>query len=391
VNGDRVPGRVLGWCTPEFDGLRDALARNLSTGAELGAAICVVAGDEIVVDLWGGHRDRAAQLPWQEDTIVNLWSISKTVTALAALVLLDRGVLDLDDPVALHWPEFGAHGKEGVLVRHVLAHSTGVPGWEPPFTHAEMYDHDGAVARLASQKPWWEPGTASGYHAQNHGHLVGELVRRVTGGSLSNLVADAVTGPLRADFRFGAADVDPTRIAELVPPPPSRMPLPEGFDRGPTQKVFTAPPADATRAETPAWRAAELGAVNGHGNARSVARILSALSQGGTAAGVEVLSPVAAQLPLQVQTDGIDLVLGLPLRWGLGFALPSAAVPSIPAGRRCFWGGWGGSMGVVDPERELTVVYVMNRMGPDVLGSQRSAQYLDIVYESAPWMKEEAR
>lgn len=339
---------VEGYCTAEFEGLRDALARNLASRAELGAALNVVVDDEIVVDLWGGFRDRAATLAWQQDTVVNLWSVNKTITALAAFVLVDRGELGLDEPLARYWPEFAAQGKEKVLVRHVLAHSTGVPGWEPPFTHDQMYDHDLAVARLAEQTPWWKPGTASGYHAQNQGHLVSELVRRVTGGSLSSLVAEAITGPLRADFRFGATDVDPDRIAELDPPPPARLTLPDGLDRSPMRKVFTAPPADARQAGTSAWRAAELGALNGHGNARSVARILSALSQGGTTAGVNVLSASAAQLPLEEQTNGIDRVLGLPLRWGLGFALPSAAVPTIPPGRRCFWGGWGGSMAVVD-------------------------------------------
>lgn len=375
---------IEGHCAAEFRGLREALTRNLASGAELGAAIAVIAADELVVDLWGGFRDRAATRPWQRDTVVNLWSITKTVTAIAALVLVDRGQLDLDEPVSRYWPEFAEAGKSTVLVRHVLSHSTGVAGWEPPFTHEQMYDQVAAADQLAGQSPWWQPGTASGYHAQNQGHLIGELVRRVTGESLSELIAQAVTAPLDVDFRLGAADVHPDRIAELDPPPQARLTLPESFDPAPMKKVFTAPAIDARRAETPGWRHAELGALNGHGNARSIAQILSALTQHGTTAGVDVLSSAAAELPFEQQSDGIDRVLGIPLRWGLGYALPSAAVPSVPDGRRCFWGGWGGSMAVVDPERDLTVVYVMNRMGADVLGSDRSAKYLNTIYGGPP-------
>lgn len=167
---------VEGHCTAEFRGLREALTRNLASGADLGAAIAVIAADELVVDMWGGFRDRAATRPWQRDTVVNLWSITKTVTAIAALVLVDRGQLDLDEPVSRYWPEFAEAGKSTVLVRHVLSHSTGVAGWEPPFTHEQMYDHVAAADQLAVQSPWWQPGTASGYHAQNQGHLSGSHI-----------------------------------------------------------------------------------------------------------------------------------------------------------------------------------------------------------------------
>lgn len=375
---------VHGRCAPKFAALRETFARHLATGAELGASISVDVGGETVVDLWGGARDRAGTQPWEHDTVVNLWSISKTITNLAALILVDRGLIDLDEPVARYWPEFAAVGKEQVLVRHVLSHSSGVAGWEPPFSVAQMCDTDSAARRLARQAPWWEPGTVSGYHAQTQGHLIGELVRRVTGTRLTEFIAQEIAAPLGADLRIGAAHVRPSRIAQLDPPESARISLPEGLDRAPMVKTFTAPAIDALAAETPAWRNAELGALNAHGNARSVTRILSALALEGKAGATRLLSPAAAQLAFTEQTNDIDRVLGIPLRWGLGYALPSpGAFAAIPEGRRCFWGGWGGSMVVMDAELPLTMAYTMNRMSPGIIGSARSDEYLSIIYDAA--------
>ncbi|MGV0833989.1 serine hydrolase domain-containing protein [Mycolicibacterium thermoresistibile] len=370
------PAAVSGHCAPQFAPLHDALAANLASGEELGAALAVDLDGELVVDLWGGAADVAGTRAWQRDTVVNLWSITKTVTALAALILVDRGRLDLAAPVARYWPEFAANGKERVLVRHMLAHATGVAGWEPPFGLDKLYDQQRAIDRLAAQDPWWAPGSASGYHAQNMGHLVGELIRRVTGVSLTEFVAEEITGPLGADLRIGARDVDPERIAEIDPPEPMRLSMPEGFDRGPMVKTFTAPRVAAEVANTPEWRAAELGAMNGHGNARAVARVLSVVARGGAAGPVRLLSPATAALVLEEQTSGIDRVLGVPVRWGLGFALPTDGLAGVPDGPLCFWGGWGGSMVVLDLERRLTFAYTMNRMSAGIIGSARSTTYL---------------
>jgi CubicO group peptidase (beta-lactamase class C family) len=375
--------QVHGHCAPKFAALRVALARNLAAGAELGASICVDVDGETVVDLWGGARDRAGSRSWERDTVVNLWSISKMITNLAALMLVDRGLLDLDEPVARYWPQFAAGGKERVLVRHVLSHSSGVAGWEPPFSIAEMCDTDAAARRLAGQTPWWEPGTAAGYHAQTQGHLIGELVRRVTGTRLTTFVDRSIAAPLGADLQIGAARIRPNRIAELDPPGPARIGVPEGLDRAPAIKAFTAPAVNALAAENRIWRNAELGALNAHGNARSVARILSALAVGGRVGTTRLLSESAAQLAFTEQINGIDRVLGIALRWGLGYALPSAGVlPTMPGGRLCFWGGWGGSVAVVDAERSQTMVYTMNRMSPGIIGSARSEQYVAAVYNS---------
>ncbi|MDR2280261.1 MAG: beta-lactamase family protein, partial [Gordonia sp. (in: high G+C Gram-positive bacteria)] len=177
---------IHGTCDPRFDALRDEFAARLDSGEELGASVCVMLDGEAVVDLWGGHADADRTERWGRDTIVNVFSITKTMTALCALILVDRSLLDLDRPVAHYWPEFAANGKDGVLVRHLLSHTSGVSAWERPVALEDIYDTEAAAARLAEQPPWWEPGTASGYHALNFGHLIGELIRRIDGRSLGD-------------------------------------------------------------------------------------------------------------------------------------------------------------------------------------------------------------
>lgn len=374
---------VAGHATEQFGELREALATNIADGVEVGASLVVDVDGDTVVDLWGGYRDAARTLPWTEDTIVNVWSTTKAVTALAALVLVDRGQLDPFAPVAAYWPEFAAHGKEHVEVRHLLSHTSGVSGWEQPFAPEDVYDLAASTSRLAAQAPWWEPGTASGYHATSYGHLVGEVVRRVSGRSLGAFVAEEIAGPLGADFRLGADEADTDRIAEIVPPPPapaaaSDAPAPD--PRSVAVRTFLGSVVDPTLPNTAAWRAAELGAVNGHGNARSVARMLSPVARGGEVDGVRLLRPETIELIFREQAHGPDLFLGIPLRWGIGFGLPEAeGVPFVRDGRLCFWGGWGGSLIIMDLERRTTISYMMNRMQPGVIGSEVSAAYCAII------------
>jgi CubicO group peptidase (beta-lactamase class C family) len=374
-------GVVQGTCSERFDGVRSALEENLSSGEELGASVFVDIDGETVVDLWGGHRDEQRTTPWTEDTITNVWSTTKTVTSLAALVLVERGKLDVFAPVARYWPEFAANGKEDVQVRHLLAHTSGVSGWDQPFTTDDLYDWAGATSRLAGQAPWWEPGSASGYHALNQGHLVGEVVRRVSGKPLKQFVADELAGPLGADFQLGAKESDAGRISDVVPPPPLPFDLAALDPLSPVVRTFTGPPLDASAANTPGWRGADIGAANGHGNARSVARLLSVVTRGGEVDGVRLLSPATIDLIFQEQAHGPDLVLGIPLRWGIGFGLPQLdTLPYIPEGRRCFWGGWGGSLIVMDLEHKMTFAYMMNKMAPGIIGSARSEAYLRAMY-----------
>ncbi|MGY1723983.1 serine hydrolase domain-containing protein [Blastococcus sp. SYSU DS0533] len=372
---------VHGRCDERFAGVREALAQQLD-GEELGASVAVDLDGETVVDLWGGYRDEARTLPWSEHTIVNVWSTTKCVLALAALMLADRGELDLDAPVGDYWPEFCAKGKKDVRVRQLLSHTSGVSGWEQPFSIRDMYDWPSATERLAQQRPWWEPGTASGYHANNQGHLVGEVIRRITGTTFKKFVADRIADPLGADFQIGARESEVSRIAPVVPPPPPDVD-PRTLDpESVAVKTFTGPLASAKAANSPEWRAADLGALNGHSNARGVMRVLRALALGGEAGGVRLLRPATVEQVFDVQADGVDLVLGAPFRWGTGFCLGSPTVPYVPTGRTFFWGGWGGSLAVVDLDRRLTITYMMNRMGGGLIGSPRSEAYVRAVYDA---------
>jgi CubicO group peptidase (beta-lactamase class C family) len=372
---------VQGKCSDEFGPVRAALEANLASGEELGASIWMNVGGETVIDIWGGHRDTGLSVPWDEDTITNVWSTTKTITNLAALILADRGELDVYAPVARYWPEFGANGKEGIEVRHLMSHTSGVSGWERPFSREEMYDWDTSTARLAAQAPWWEPGTASGYHANNQGHLIGEVIRRITGLHLKDFVASQIAGPIGADFQIGARPEDWGRIADVVPPPPLPFDLAALPDDNVTKRTFLGPEADAAAANTPAWRNADMGALNGHGNARSVGRIMSALALGGETEGTRLLSPDTIELIFDEQSRGTDLVLGVPLRFGIGYGLPlPESLPAIPDGRICFWGGWGGSLIIMDLDRQLTFAYMMNKMAPGIIGSPRSDGYLTEAY-----------
>ncbi|MFD8964300.1 serine hydrolase domain-containing protein [Streptomyces sp. NPDC059568] len=374
-----------GTSEPRFHATRAALRRNLDSGKELGASLVVDIDGERVIDLWGGFRDPARTVAWDEHTITNVWSVTKTVTSLAALMLVDRGDLDVHAPVARYWPEFAANGKQDVEVRHLLSHTSGVSGLDQPATIEDLYDTERAAARMAAQAPWWAPGTASGYHLFSFGHLIGELVRRVSGRPLKEFVAEEIAGPLGADFRIGAAERDRSRIADVVPPPPLPFDLEALGKDSPAYRTLTGPSVTADVANTPGWRAADLGAANGHGNARSVARILSVLARGGEVDGVRLLGERTIDLVFDVQADGIDLVNGLPLRWGIGYALPRRdTLPWIPDGRICFWGGWGGSMIIMDLDRRMTISYMMNKMAPGILGSDRSAAYVQAVYDHLP-------
>ena len=376
-------GDVKGSFDGRFKALRDILAANLESGEDLGASVAVTVEGHPVVDLWGGWSDEGRQSPWGEDTITNVWSTTKTMTNLCALVLADRGLLDVDAPVARYWPEFAANGKEGVLVRQVLSHTSGVSGWAQPVTVEDIFDWERSTAMLAAQAPWWEPGTASGYHALNQGHLVGEVLRRIDGRSLGRFFAEEVAGPLGGDFHIGLDPSDDHRVSDVIAPPPLDIDLATLDMDSVAVKTFTGPAPAASVANTTAWRRAEIGAANGHGNARSVARIQAVVANGCTLDGVSLLSPSTVDLIFREQSNGVDLVLGLPLRFGIGYGLTDPETFAfLPSGRVCHWGGWGGSVIIVDVERHLTIAYVMNKMAGGLVGDLRGFSLVTAAYEA---------
>lgn len=372
---------ISGTCDARFRPLSELLSASIDAGSDLGASVALTIEGQPLVDIWGGWSDLDKTRPWARDTITNVWSTTKTMTSLAALVLVDRGELDVDAPVAQYWPDFGAHGKAGVLVRHLMSHTSGVSAWAQPVQVEDIFDWEKSTKMLAAQVPWWEPGTASGYHALNQGHLVGEVIRRISGRSLGTFFAEEIARPLGADFSIGLDPKEFGRVSNVVPPPPLPIDM-ESLDPDSAMfKTFTGPAVDASIAWTEEWRRAEIGAANGHGNARSVARIQSVVANGGEVDGVRLLSPATIERIFEEQSNGVDLVLGLPLRFGIGYGLPQVeTLPYIPDGKICFWGGWGGSMIIIDVERRMTLSYMMNRMEAGLVGCPRSAALIGAAY-----------
>ncbi len=375
---------IEGFCNPPFEKLVDVLSGTLDNGGDLGASVAITVEGDLVADFWGGWADAARTMPWQQDTIVNVWSTTKTMTSLVALMLVERGLLDVHAPVSRYWPEFAQNGKDGVLVRHLMSHTSGVSGWDQPVVQDDIYDWDKSTSMLAAQAPWWEPGTASGYHAINQGHLVGELVRRITGKSLGTFFAEEVARPLDADFHIGLAPEHDHRVSPIIPPPPLPFDMTTIDVSSPMFKTMTGPMPDANYANTEAWRRAEIGAANGHGNARSVARIQSIVANDGVAGGTKFLSPATIDTIFDVQADGTDLVLGAPLKFGIGYGLPQPdTLPYLPDDDRiCFWGGWGGSFILVDVGRRMTLAYMMNQMAPGIIGGPTAAELITTTYSA---------
>ncbi len=364
---------IHGTCDEKFLGVREAFARNFEQELDVGASVSVIVEGETVVDLWAGSADEARTRPWERDTIVNVYSTTKTMTALCALVLADRGALDFHAPVGRYWPEFAVNGKEKIEVRHLLGHTAGLAGWDQRLRPEDLYDWEKVTSLLAEQAPWWEPGTASGYHSITQGYLVGEVVRRISGKSPGTFFREEIAEPVGADFHIGLPAEDDDRVGELMPPE-GNVALYEGPADSIPARVNGSPRLTALEPRTEAWRRAEIPAAGGIGNARSVARVQAILANGGEIGGVRILSPEGCEAVFEEQANGTDLVLGAPIRFGLGYGLVSPDIPVGPNPRTCYWGGWGGSQVVVDMDARLCFAFVPNRMESTTLGDKRSAR-----------------
>ena len=372
---------VNGVCDSRFKLLHDAMEANLASGDELGASIAIDLDGETVVDLWGGWRDEGKHQPWDRDTIVNVWSTTKTVTSLAMLMLVARGDLDVYAPVARYWPEFAAAGKEAVEVRHLLSHTSGRFGPGPagrrrgPLRLGGVDLAPGRRRRRGGSRAPLPVTTPSTSDICSVRYSVG-----------SPAPPEAVRG--RGDRRSARCRLPDRRRDRgqrphraVVAPPPLPFDLDAMDPASPAVRTFTGPPLDAAVANSAGWRAADIGGANGHGNARSVARMLSAVTLGGQVGDRRLLSPEAIELIFDEQADGIDVVLGVPLRFGIGYALPKARAHSLrPTGRVCFWGGWGGSVILMDLDRRMTFAYMMNKMAPGIIGSDRAETYVRTAY-----------
>lgn len=379
---------IHGHCDDRFAAVRDAFEANFEERDELGAAVTVLVDGSPVVDLWGGWADKSRTRPWERDTVVNVWSTTKGPTALCAHILVDRGLLDLDAPVAAYWPEFAAAGKESVPVRHLLSHRSGVAGLRDPHTLAELYDWELTTARLAATEPWWEPGTRSGYHAISYGFLIGEVIRRITGLLPGEFLRQEITGPLDIDFTVGLPEKDAGRVAELVQPKAVSREQAAIFSRMEPVAVASLlnPGTGTAAANTPEWRAAEIPAANGHGSARAVASLYGILAGRGSIDGRRILSEEAAERVREGQGSCRDLVLGAGFahdtELGLGLWLSGANASYGPNPRAVGHDGAGGSCGLADPEAGIALGYVMNRMGANIADDPRKMALIDAVYAS---------
>ncbi len=360
---------MSGHIEPGWEGVGDAFAAAFGRGDELGASVAVTHKGRSVVDLWGGKANPAGD-PWVEDTIVNVYSTTKTMTAISLMMCVDRGLVDVHAPVAQYWPEFAANGKESITVAQVLSHTSGLSGFDPAITPSDLYDWDACITQLGGQAPWWEPGTAAGYHAVTQGFLVGEIVKRVTGRSLGTFFREEVAEPLGADFHIGFGPEHDARCGELIPPPSMEEAFADVAPESVVYRTMMSVPLDATEPRTREWRAAEIPAAGGFGNARSVARVHSAIACGGEVDGVRLMSPETVEMILEPQIKGTDLVMMAPAHFGLGFGLATELVP-LPSPRSFYWGGWGGSLAIIDLDAQLSVSYVMNKMAAELMGDTR--------------------
>ncbi len=381
---------IEGHCDPRFRAVEDAFRENFDK-YEVGASVAVLADGETVVDLWGGHMDAAHTKPWERDTIVNVWSTTKGITATCIHRLVDQGWLDLEAPVAKYWPEFAQAGKETLPVRYLLSHQAGLPAIREPLPPGSAFDWDVMTAALARQEPWWEPGTKHGYHAFTYGWLLGEVLRRITGETLDTYFRKQIAEPLGLDFHIGLAPEHDVRTAETISaelPQPGETNFVLEMLKDPQSmpfKVLANPPDLFTPGvvNTREWRAAEIPAANGHGNARSIARLYGALARDGELDGVRVLSPQAIARAIEVQATGPDAVMGLPLHMALGWVVSSPEAPLGPNPRAFGHGGAGGSLGFADLDARVGFGCAMNKMiQTDSLVDPRWPSLIDAVYRS---------
>lgn len=374
---------IHGYCDERFQSLREEFEKNFMERGDIGASFAVSIEGELVADIWGGHRNQALTLPWEENTIVNVFSTTKTMTTLCALMLIDRGQLDINTKVTEYWPEYGQNGKQHTLVKHFMGHTAGLPGFGEQLTETEFYDWDTVIRVLERQEPWYEPGTICAYHAITQGYLVGELVRRITGVSLGTFFRQQIAEPIGSDFHIGLDPSEFKRTAEIIEGGPMEMPddyeIPDFY----LDRVDGTPEINQETWNGPGWRQTESPAVNGHANARAVVKAQTALVNGGSAFGVNLIKQETIDTIFDSQ--GIIAGVGTPhgIGYGLGVGIGGPEAWGAPENTKaCFWGGAGGSSITLDLTNRVCFSYVMNQMSNDLLGDIRARSLGAKLYEA---------
>jgi|TARA_B100001094_G_scaffold24283_1_gene20464 CubicO group peptidase (beta-lactamase class C family) len=374
---------INGHCDEKFSSVLEAFEDNFQNHDEVGASFAATVEGEMVVDIWAGHLEREKNNVWNEDTIVSTASITKTMAAISALILADRGELDLDAPVMNYWPEFGVKGKEHVLVKHFLCHSAGLPGLSKQYKLKEMTDWDLMCSDLANQELWWNAGEKCGYHTMTSGFLIGEVIRRVSGKTVGDYFNDEVSSKLDADFYIGTPEEHHHRVGNMIPPNAGDM---ESIEELNHHLDFTPGSVNMRVMEnydfeedhqaimaTPEWWKAEIPAGNGMGNARGVVRAQTAIANQGKAFGVQLISNEICKRANEVQISGIDELIGIPMTYCMGYAQRDEPFSVFGDPKTTIhWGGNGGSSVIIDMEAHLCFSYVMNRMSGQMLGDKRA-------------------
>jgi CubicO group peptidase (beta-lactamase class C family) len=357
---------VHGTCGEEFVTVKTAFENNFTQGGELGASFAFSLNGKIMIDLWGGYRDTARTKPWEKNTLCLVHSVTKIATALCAHILVDREQLDIDAPVCRYWPKFAQAGKEKITVRQVMSHTSGVAGFDESLAPEDIYNWEYITGLLEKQAPWWEPGTQCGYHGFTFGHIIGELIKRVTGKTPGTFFREEVAEPLDIDFHIGLAAGEDDRTSDQIF---SGMPRPgaPGYKSDDpdsiSYRMHSNPYQPDDIFQTRAFRTAEIPAQNGYGNARSLAMMGALMACGGELDGIRLLSAETLYKATEEQFYGEDLVLRVPVRWGLGWGLGSKEIP-MPSEHSFYWTG-GKSIMVVDLDHRFCMAYVTNRVTTD--------------------------
>jgi CubicO group peptidase (beta-lactamase class C family) len=382
---------IFGYCDNRFKPVFDAFRQNFSERGEIGACVCVEIEGKAVVDIWAGHVDAAKSRPWRENTLVNAWSVGKAVAALTLLHLLEARRISVSEKISAYWPEFSQAGKEDITFEIVMSHRAGLCGVETPLPDDAYYNWDAMIHAIAMQKPWWQPGTNHGYHTNTFGYLMGEPVRRISGSPIRDYMTTTVANSLKSDFHFG---VPPARVrdcADLIymdrpesaPPSPIASHFAESDDPMSRMRYFIQnnPSMKHFDFNSTQWRRAEFPSTSPQSNARASARIFSELAQIAHYKGDGIVSRALLQRATAIISDGEDLNIGRPTRFGLGFQLSQPDRPLGPNPDTFGHYGNGGHLAFADPSVPLGFAYHMNHQG-FAWRDPRNIALTDAVYES---------
>ena len=376
--------QIHGAVKPGFEAVAEVFQSNFSKDQDvpdIGASFAVIQDDEVLVDLWGGHADPAKTRPWMAETVSNVYSTTKGIAAACTTLLESRGLLDYSALVTRYWPEFGQAGKASVTVEQMLAHQAGVSGLRTPTSVEDLFDWDLMVDRIARAEPLWLPGSTSGYHAITWGFLAGELVRRIDGRSMGTFLREELAGPLQADVYIGLPASEDHRYAQIAEPLAEQT-----QSLAEMSEILTLtlgnPVIEGGVPNRREWREAEIPAAGGMANALGLARLYAPLANGGESQGRRYFTPEAIARATRVRFDGVDMNLGVPVRWGAGFFGNNPARWYGPDDEAFGHSGWGGSCGFFDPHRRLAIGFAMNQMDANLNGDPRTIRLIAALYDS---------